>query len=104
MQEKYKAPSKGLLMSMAIRSDHGLAVPGYYDQIHGPGHHRKRLESTMSAMHQLWEEVTGNGFYSPELEESYVKDYEEVMNYPDGEQLDFFKSLTTPTDPNQSDD
>jgi hypothetical protein len=65
----------GLLVSMAIRFDHGLGVPGYYDapvfDVEGVGH-AKRLRATISAMRQLYEEVSGHGFYSPEKEASYA--------------------------------
>jgi hypothetical protein len=70
-------PSPGLLVSMAIRADHALGVPGYYDQpmmqqAHGVGH-AQMLESTMRTMRQLHEEVVGTGFYRPEKEAEYAK-------------------------------
>lgn len=74
-------PSPGLLMSMAMRYDHGLALPGYYDQMNAAmktagmepkATHAERLKSTLRTMRQLWEEVTGNGFYAPELEAEYA--------------------------------
>lgn len=65
----------GLLVSMAIRFDHGLGVQGYYDApifgVEGVGH-AKRLRATISTMRQLYEEVSGHGFYSPEKEASYA--------------------------------
>lgn len=69
-------PGKGLLMSMALRYDHALGCPGYYDQEPfgkplGGISHQKRLESTICTMRQLHEEVVGTGFYSPEREEYY---------------------------------
>lgn len=77
-----RQPPLGLLMSMAIRYDHGLAMPGYYDHINnllGQGKkidglptHAQRLESTLRTMRQLWEEVAGDGFYSPEKDERYA--------------------------------
>ena len=69
-------PSVGLLVSMAIRLDHGLGCPGYYDSpaFSASGlTHKRRLESAMSTARQLWEEVTGHGFYSPEKEQHYAK-------------------------------
>lgn len=71
-------PSIGLLMSMAIRFDHGLGVPGYYD--HGIAKmqgvsHAQRLESTIGIMRQLYEEMSGEGFYSPERECFYQSLY-----------------------------
>jgi hypothetical protein len=66
-----KEPTPGVLMSMAIRYDHGLGCPGYYDQF-GDGNHQRRLESTLRTMRQLYEEVTGTGFYSPDKEAYYA--------------------------------
>jgi hypothetical protein len=76
-----KEPPPGLLMSMAIRFDHGLGVPGYYDQHRhmavicdvppGPTH-AQRLESTLRTMRQLYEEVSGHGFYSTAKEDEYA--------------------------------
>ncbi len=69
-------PSPGLLMSMAIRYDHGLGCPGYYDasffaQTNGFTH-QQRLESVLREMRKLHEEVVGSGFYSPEKDASYA--------------------------------
>lgn len=70
-----RVPSDGRLASMAIRDDHGLGVPGYYDQplLAGLsyGTHQQHMESAMSRMRQLYEEATGQGFYRPEHEETY---------------------------------
>jgi hypothetical protein len=65
-------PSIGLLMSMALRYDHGLGVPGYYDTLLGPGAHQKKLDATLALMAQLYEEVSGQGFYSPDREGYYL--------------------------------
>jgi hypothetical protein len=74
-----KEPPIGLLMSMAIRYDHGLAIPGYYDShpFRKPSDpsHAQRLEGTISTMRQLYEEVSGHGFYIPELEDQYAARY-----------------------------
>lgn len=73
-----KEPPPGLLTSMAIRSDHGLGVPGYYDELATMGltvagvSHAKRMEATLRVMRQLYEEVSGHGFYSPEKEADYA--------------------------------
>lgn len=63
-------PSDEHLTSMAIRSDHGLGVPGYYDQpmmrlvAGGEGlTHAKRLEGVKRNMRQLYEEAIGQGFF-----------------------------------------
>ena len=69
-------PTPGKLMSMAIRHDHALGMPGYYDQLDGVfGNgvsHQKRLESIIRQMRQLHEEVVGLGFYSAEEETDYA--------------------------------
>lgn len=75
-QTPTKVPPAGLLMSMAMRMDSGLGVPGYYDQpffqMAESLTHRQRLESMLRCMRQVWEEVAGCGFYRPELEASYA--------------------------------
>ena len=60
-----KVATEELLHSMAVRYDHGLGVPGYYDNpmFLGAGH-KRRMESTISQMRQLHEEVVGTGFYA----------------------------------------
>ena len=70
-------PSPGLLMSMAVRNDHALGCPGYYDQkVLGRGFHdvshARMVECALSEMRKLHEEVVGAGFYSPEKEAGYV--------------------------------
>ena len=62
-----REPERERLVSMAIRYDHALAVPGYYDNpafahFGGVGH-AKRLEGTIISMRQLYEEAIGQGFY-----------------------------------------
>ena len=81
---KVAEPSPGLLMSMAIRYDHALGCPGYYDHplVGTPGiTHAQRLLSTLTTMRQLWEEVVGQGFYRPEKEAEYA-----AMAQPAGEE------------------
>jgi hypothetical protein len=71
------APTPGLLMSMAIRHDHGLGVPGYYDQPlmqranHGVSHARM-VECALSDMRKIYEEVVGSGFFSSAKEADYA--------------------------------
>lgn len=69
-----QGPPPGLLMSMALRYDHGLACPGYYDTLPSyPGEtHAKRLEYVLRVMRQIYEEVSGYGFYRPEREAEYA--------------------------------
>ena len=65
----------GLLMSMAIRDDHGLGVPGYYDQeIFGAMKvtHAQRVMSALRTMRKLYEEVVGTGFYNADREADYL--------------------------------
>lgn len=66
-----KEPSLGLLMSMAIRTDHGLGVPGCYDQFEA-GSHRRRLDVALADMKKVYEEIIGQGFYKPERESEYA--------------------------------
>ena len=68
-----KEPPIGLLMSMAIRYDHALGMPGYYDQFGEEGDHEKQLRVALITMRQLCEEVSGQGFYAPEKEEAYAE-------------------------------
>jgi hypothetical protein len=80
-----KDPPLGLLMSMAVRSDHGLGCPGYYDQplLAKPGvTHAMRLEATLRNMSQIYEEVAGHGFYSPDKEPGYVDMYDAARGEP----------------------
>ncbi|NGM56530.1 hypothetical protein G5C63_19685 [Stenotrophomonas pavanii] len=69
-------PTPGLLMSMAIRGDHALGCPGYYDQemFTAGGHvgHQRILEVAISEARNHHEEVVGTGFYTPEKEAAYV--------------------------------
>lgn len=75
-----KEPSIGRLMSMAIRDDHALGMPGYYDQplFRDAGHvgHARRVECAIGQMRQLYEEATGQGFYSENKEGDYAAIYE----------------------------
>jgi hypothetical protein len=65
-------PTPGLLYSMAIRADHGLACNGYYDSLSFPGGHQRRLEVALSEARKQHEEVTLQGFYSVDKEEEYL--------------------------------
>lgn len=75
-------PTKGLLISMAIRYDHALGWPGYYDiplfGIKPEISHNQRLHSTLTTMSQLHEEVVGTGFYSLDKENGYAKYADEI--------------------------
>jgi hypothetical protein len=81
-EPKKNEPSLGLLMSMAIRYDHALGCPGYYDS--SPfrtigATHKQRLESALGTMRQLWEEVSGSGFYSIDKDEQYASMAREIL-------------------------
>lgn len=58
-----KEPPEGLIWSMALRYDHALGCDGYYDQW-GEGQHEARKRGTMATMRQLYEEVSGHGFFN----------------------------------------
>jgi len=70
-------PSPGLLMRMAIRNNHGLGIPRYYDQPllikanHGVTHARL-LQRAISEMRKIHDEVVGDGFYSAERDSCYA--------------------------------
>ena len=70
-----REPTEAVLRNMAIRSDHGLGCPGYYDQPifggEGVGHAR-RLEAALTTMRQLYEEVVLAA--SPQVEGSSADD------------------------------
>ena len=67
-------PTVGLLMSMAVRRDHGLGYPGYYDDpaFGGAGWHQRRLDAALGYARQQHEEVVGHGFYSADREQQYA--------------------------------
>jgi hypothetical protein len=76
MKKQRMEPPPGLLMSIAMRLDHGLGAPGYYDQpifSHNKVSHKEHLDSTLLTARQVYDEVMGYGFYSPEREADYVK-------------------------------
>lgn len=67
-------PPEELLMSMAIRQDHGLGVPGYYDQDFFGAEkvsHHARVQIALDDMRKVYEEVVGEGFYKPDNAERY---------------------------------
>ncbi|WP_232629104.1 hypothetical protein [Methylobacterium sp. Leaf118] len=72
-------PPPGLLMSMAIRYDHAIGMPGYYEWKTIPGlgtrepvRHARILSNRLGTMRKIWEEVSDQGFYSPEREAEYI--------------------------------
>lgn len=71
LQPLPEEPPMALLVSMAIRQDHGLGSQGYYDMF-GPGEHEKRFKLAIAEMRKIYEEVAGHGFYSVERESYYL--------------------------------
>lgn len=57
-------PSPGLLASIALRLDHSFAMPDC-DVM------RQRM--LLADAQRVWEEVSGNGFYTRELEAQYAR-------------------------------
>lgn len=72
-----KVPSPGLLMSIAVRLDHGLGMSGYYDnpifRAAGRASHLRRLQWALMEARKVYSEVSGNGFYHAEREQHYVQ-------------------------------
>lgn len=69
-------PPPGLLESMTVRYDHALGCPGYYDDplyAQSGFTHARRLESALTTMKQLYEEVSGHGFYKWREEDTPVR-------------------------------
>lgn len=85
-----KEPPEELLRSMAFRYDHGLAIPGYYDQPllkerNSGATHEQMLQSTLRTMSQLYEEVAGYGFYK------YEEEIPEYIHSPEKQMYSFDK-------------
>lgn len=68
-ERRQSEPPPGLLVSIALRLDHGLFMPQLGEDEEG---HKRRIEVTLSDARRAWEECSGNGFYSPEREAGYV--------------------------------
>lgn len=65
-------PSKGLLVSMALRQDHDFGVPySRNEQGIEVGLTTEQRKARLSQMAQLHEEVVGTGFYREEKEDEY---------------------------------
>jgi len=65
-------PSRGLLISMALRMDHAFCAPE--QSLFGMsvfGHTNDYRESVLTTLRQAYEEVVGKGFYHPDGEEHY---------------------------------
>lgn len=67
-------PPQGLLVSMALRYDHAFLIPSSYSQ---QTIVTKRV--ILTQMRQLYEEVSGNGFWKPENNESYEKMFRDIQ-------------------------
>lgn len=68
VQPRPSEPPKGLLVSIALRLDHGLLLPGFAET---EEEHKRRIECALSDARRAWEECTGNGFWSPERNAGY---------------------------------
>ena len=69
-QVAQKEPPYGLLVSIALRLDHGLflkqSLIGETDD-----QHKRRIEVALSDARKAWEECSGNGFYHQTHENEY---------------------------------
>lgn len=68
-------PSPGLLASMALRYDHGVFMPADPTSSLLPVSEEaraRRINSIITTMRQIHEEVVGLGFYRPEREATYA--------------------------------
>ena len=68
-------PPKGLLISMAVRYDHSFLMPSTFLN--------KTIDSknaVLTQMKQLYEEVSGNGFWKPENNDSYEIIFQKRIN------------------------
>lgn len=73
-------PSRGLLISMAVRDDHAFLLDRDPSNLFAGGVEPASRESTLRSMAQLYEEAIGRGFYSPEREQSYVESFERAQS------------------------
>lgn len=71
-------PSRGRLISMAIRYDHGFLVD-HSGEFPVSGTKPEHREGLLTTMKQLYGEAIGVGFYTPEREDHYVGLYERAM-------------------------
>lgn len=80
-------PELGLLVSMAIRQNHGLFMPYAY---RNPEDYAVVLVNSVFYMSQLWEEVSGNGFWNEnnnsEYENNFMNAVEEISKSLNEEQ------------------
>lgn len=72
-----KTPPPGLLVSMAFRYDQGLTIPGYYNELHmltrgRTPTYQQKLDTALSLMRNIYEEISGHGAYTPEREAEYA--------------------------------
>lgn len=70
-QQRQKEPPPGLLVSIALRLDHGLFMPNILTG-ETEEQHQRRIEVALQDARRAWEECSGNGFYSPEREAGYL--------------------------------
>jgi hypothetical protein len=90
-------PPLGVLMSMALRYDHAIACPGYYDQPIFGKNHTHEVIKTVERMRDLYQrftaaftpeesvliaEICGGGFWSAEKNKGYEEMYRELTKQP----------------------
>jgi len=75
-----KEPSRGRLISMAIRHNHAFLInPDPSATWWSSGVKPEHRESILRNMKQLYEEAIGEGFYSPDKEAGYVTSFEKAQ-------------------------
>lgn len=72
-------PTRGRLISMAIRHNHAFLVNHDPNAKWTSGVTKEHRESVLRSMRQLYEEAVGMGFYSPDREDSYVSSFEKAQ-------------------------
>ena len=75
-----KEPTKGKLISMAIRHNHAFLEPS--QTINGMrigGTPPEYRENVLTSMRQLHEEVVGTGFWSEDRNDGYVESFDRAM-------------------------
>lgn len=66
-------PSRGLLVSMAIRQNHAFLIDLNPDDPLSPGVNPLFRENILASMAQLYEEAIGKGFHSPGRDHAYAE-------------------------------
>jgi len=75
LASRVRNPSRALKISMAMRLDHGFGIPNIDLSTMQPEteeQHKRRQEVLLQDIDRMFEEISGNGFYSPEQEAWYL--------------------------------